>query len=55
MKSILLLALCASALCFTEVEIQKPNLNLRKYLGLAASYKKQMVYDLNGEIPITNV
>jgi cathepsin D len=58
MKSIILLALVASALCFSEVSIKKPQLNLRKYLGIVASLRKPLTMGLGqsaNEIPITNV
>jgi cathepsin D len=56
MKSFILLLLAASALTITEISVQKPQMTLKRYLGLAASYRNQLKFvNAEHEIPVTNV
>lgn len=56
MKLFILLILAASTLSFMEVSVQKPQMTLKKFLGLAASNRNSLRYtQAPSEIPITNV
>ena len=56
MKLLILLLLATSALAIQEISVKKPQMNLKRFLGLVASYKNDIRYlGAPAEVPITNV